>query len=193
MNAWFTAAVPFWTAAVVQVLAGVVRVGTSQVSRAYFKGTEDKDNYVPPDEAANGEFKAVPPRKYLPKQYFSENVGRVFGKNGDAAILFTGTVTLLTSFLVNVGGISPLTSVMAIGGLSVGIWRGIVLLRLPVDEYKPRIHERVELSSTVVVLVLAFVLAGGLAAAYSIAQAGPTPTLSPTPTPTTALSPTPTP
>lgn len=164
MDVWLTVALPFWAAAVTQTLAAVIRMGTSQASRSYFESIEAKPSYVPPDKKDDPAFLPVPERQYLRDPYHSENIGKVFAKNGDAATLLIGLSSMLVTALATWTSVTGLSVFFGLSALTIGIWRAVALLRLAPDRYKPRIHDKFQLSPTVVILVVAFFFAGGLAA-----------------------------
>lgn len=183
MDAWLTAALPFWTAALTQVLGAIVRLGTSQASRSHFEGLEANPTYVPPDRKAEPSFTPVAERQYLRAAYHSENIGKVFAKNGDAATLLMGLVAMLTTALATWPAVTGVSILLGLVALTFGIWRAVHLLRLPPEKYSPRIHDKIQLSSTVVILTLAFVVSGALAALSVVLGIPSAPVPSPVSTP----------
>lgn len=176
------AAIPFWSAAATQVLAALARFGTSRVSFAHFERREQMNDYVLPDDRGLPD----PPRRnvkrYLPVGYGAKEIGRVYAKNGDAATVLVGIITLTSTWLLSIPEVTQPAVILYWIVMGAAIFVCTRLLVMKPHRYRPNIWESIPISPTVFALVLIFMVGGGVAAIGALIGGGivaPVPSLAP--------------
>lgn len=179
MDPWLTAALPFFSAAVTQFLGAVVRIGTGRVSANHFDRRAHAHDYVLPEDRGKANPLVHRVETYLPPGYDSQDISKVYAKNGDAATLMTGIVTLSTTWLITLGSVAQPTILVFLIVLATATFICIRLLMMAPNRYRSKISDHFPFSMTTTILIALFLLGGVVAAGWTTFTGAPAPSSTP--------------